>query len=308
VIALLLAAPATLPGHGHDARRLATVWWQMFGMGIAVYLVVGGLILWAMFRHRDLDERRERAVITIGGVAIPAVILAVLSLITISAARDIRTPTNTPLRVSVIGHKWWWEIRYPGTGAVTANEMHIPVGRTVRVSLRTADVIHSFWVPELGGKTDLEPDQTNTATLNADRAGTYTGECAEYCGLQHANMRFRVVAESPSDFGRWLTALEAADATPEGELVARGQAAFIANSCAGCHTIKGTEARGRRGPDLTLFGAHRTIGALTLTNTPAHLKQWIVNAPSLKPGVLMPPLDISAADRDAIVAYLESMR
>lgn len=288
---------------------MADVWWQMFGMAAAVYVVVGGMILWAILRKRgDTGSAgRDNAFISIGGVAIPTFILIVLAVITIDATRDLAAAKDRPLRVEVVGHKWWWEITYADSGIVTANELQVPVGRPVEVTLRSDDVIHSFWVPELGGKTDLVPGETTSSRFTVDSPGEYTGACAEYCGIQHANMRFLVVARAPEDFDRWVARHRRPAVEPTSELEARGQAAFVRSACAGCHTIRGTDASGDVGPDLTLFGTRRTLGALLVPNDREHLAEWVLDAPSLKPGVLMPPIELSDADLEAIVAYLESL-
>lgn len=325
-LAACAGSPSTLPGRSPEARRLATVWWQILGLGAVVYVVVAGLILWAVFRRRpdrgtgageaaaEGDGRAggvagwsEHTVIVVGGVVMPAVVLLVVAFITVTSMAGLRAAASDPLRVEVVGHKWWWEITYPDDGVSTANELHVPVGRPVEVTLRSVDVIHSFWVPELGGKVDMIPGVTTTARFTAERAGTYTGACAEYCGIQHANMRFLVVAEDAASFGRWVAFQRRPAPAPSSELEARGQAAFTSQSCAGCHTIAGTTAQGRLGPDLTHFGERSTLGALLVPNTADNLSRFIVDAPSMKPGVLMPPVELSDADRRAIVAYLQGL-
>lgn len=309
--------PSTLDGRSPEARRLAGAWWQMFGLAIGVYLVVGGFIVVAVVRRRraraeraGAEDARDRRAIAVGGVLLPTVVLAVVAGITVDATRDVLgDPGGMPLSVQVIGHSWWWEVRYPDGGIVTANELRVPVGRPVVVTLQSVDVIHSFWVPELAGKVDMIPGVTTTVRFTAEAPGEYVGQCAEFCGLQHANMRFLVVAETPGAFERWRARRSGPARTePTGELEARGRAVFVASSCAGCHTVRGTGANGTFGPDLTDFGSRRSFGALLQRTTPSGLRTWVTDAPSLKPGALMPPIELSDAEADAVVAYLLSLR
>jgi cytochrome c oxidase subunit 2 len=208
------------------------------------------------------------------------------------------------MTIHVTGHQWWWEARYDGTSVVTANEIHIPVHTRVDVELSTADVIHSFWIPELNRKTDMIPGRANRQLLFADEPGTYRGQCAEFCGLQHAHMAVEVVAQPRAAFDRWL-ARERTPAAGQGN--ARG-AQLFQQSCSGCHAIRGTSAQGDVGPDLTHFASRSTIAALTLSNTRAHVREWIEHPQEVKPGNLMPDLRLSDADWDALTAYLETLR
>jgi cytochrome c oxidase subunit 2 len=212
------------------------------------------------------------------------------------------------MTIEVVGHQWFWEVRYPGTTAVTANEIHIPVGARVNVVARTADVIHSFWVPQLNRKIDMIPGHTNRIALQAERPGRYRGQCAEFCGAQHAHMGMYVVAEPPQRFKAWLAAQAAprrAPATPEEQ---RGERVFLANACAGCHTLRGTSAAGDIGPDLTHVASRSTLAALALPNTPAALTEWVRDPQHAKPGNRMPALHLPDRDLRDVVAYLESLR
>jgi cytochrome c oxidase subunit II len=204
----------------------------------------------------------------------------------------------------VIGHQWWWEIRYPGTRAVTANELHIPVGTGVRLVGTTADVIHSIWVPELNRKVDVIPGRESVLLLAADRAGTYPGQCAEFCGLQHAHMELRVIAQPRAQYRAWLAHEAATAAAGAG----RGARVFTKQACSGCHQIRGTDARGQVGPDLTHIGSRKTIGAGVLPNDPEHLREWIRDPQHAKPGNRMPDLPLSDADLNALVSYLEGLK
>jgi cytochrome c oxidase subunit 2 len=216
-----------------------------------------------------------------------------------------RDPTLT---VEVTGHDWWWEVRYPDRHVTTANEIHILVGQPVRLVLRSADVIHSFWVPQLAAKTDLIPGKTNVTWLQARVAGTYRGQCAEYCGLQHAHMALLVVADPPEAFAAWVRQQRATATAPGAPLAASGRAVFERSSCAACHSIGGTTARGTIGPNLTHLGSRHTIGAGTLPNTPDNLAAWITDPQAAKPGAAMPPQPLTPQELRALVAYLESRR
>jgi cytochrome c oxidase subunit 2 len=208
----------------------------------------------------------------------------------------------------VTGHDWWWEVHYPAQGIVSANEVHVPVGRPVRLVLTSRDVIHSFWVPQLTVKTDLIPGHTNTTWIQASMPGSFRGQCAEYCGLQHAKMAILVIADPPDAFARWL-ANERQPATAAADpLAVRGRLALERNSCAACHTVRGTAASGTLGPDLSHFGGRRTIGAGALANTRGNLGGWIINSQTVKPGNKMPPQPLTPEELQALLAYLESLK
>ena len=203
------------------------------------------------------------------------------------------------MTVHVVGHQFWWEVRYPGSRAVTANEIHIPVRTHVLVLVHSRDVIHSFWVPQLNRKIDLEPDQVNRVELYADKVGRYRGQCAEYCGLQHAHMGFYVYADPPRVFARWLhTTGKPAGAT----------STLFDEKCGSCHTIRGTGASGTAGPDLTHVGSRESIAALTLHNTPDRMRAWIRDPQRWKPGAQMPALDLTDAQVNKLTAYLEGLK
>jgi cytochrome c oxidase subunit II len=210
--------------------------------------------------------------------------------------------------IEVIGHQWWWEVRYPHEGIVTANEIHIPAGQPVTLRLTSDDVIHSFWVPELHGKLDLNPQQTNTLILQADQPGAYRGQCAEFCGIQHAKMALLVVAQEPAAYAEWVSAQQLVPPPPNTELTEFGQQVFLGSACVYCHTVRGTNATGVLGPDLTHLASRRTLAAATVPNTRGYLAGWIVDPHGLKPGNKMPPTDMSAEELQALLAYLESLR
>ena len=284
----------------------------MLWISVAVFLVVGAMIVWAVARGRaadsdSLDREQVRwgePFIAIAGVLIPFVILAGTYVMSLRTMNDLAARRDrADLTIEVVGRDWWWEVRYPN-GAVTANEIHIPVGRTVGVELTTKDVIHSFWVPELQVKTDQIPGQTNHTWLEADEPGRYRGQCAEFCGLQHANMVFYVVAEPADEFEAWL-AHEADEAAPAGAAAA-GESIFLESSCVGCHSIRGTEADAALGPDLTHLATRETLGGV-FANTRANLTAFVRDPHRMKPGVAMPPTDLTDAELELLVDYLETL-
>lgn len=310
MIELAARAPSTLDGAGHEASVVASLWWWMLLAAAVVYVVVGGLVIVAVLRRRRTQEpgpERGRWFLWWGGVIVPSLILAVFAVATIVVTVDVRRAAADELRVDVTSHDWWWEVSYPGTERRTANVIHLPVDRTSVLWLRSDDVVHSLWIPQLAGKLDVVPGQTNLLRVTPERPGTFLGECAEFCGLQHANMRFTVVVDPPGAFDTWLQGRPAPPPQP-GSPEAAGQAIFEGQACAGCHTITGTAAGGTRGPDLSDFGARARLGAGAVDNTPANLRAWITDPSSIKPGALMPGFQLSDDQLDALVAYLESLR
>ncbi len=306
--------PSALDRAGSESNRVAGIWWLAFGAGAAVYLVVAGMIVFVALRRGggDVDDRqvmRERIFVAVGGVLIPFFILLFFAFVTVNATAHLRraAPANA-VKLDVVGERWWWRVSYPGLGISTANEIHIPVGQPVHITLTSDNVIHSFWVPQLAGKEDLIPGQTNELAFTANKAGRYRGECAEYCGVEHGRMDFYVIAQPASDFVRWVSLRQQASTIPTSDETAAGERVFMREACAGCHTIRDTPADGTLGPDLTDVGARTTIAAAQLENTPQNMALWISDPQRVKPGNLMPPVPLSKADLDAVVAYLESLR
>jgi cytochrome c oxidase subunit 2 len=319
-IGLLLLAgcgggsPSTLDPHGAGAARVAHLWWILFWISAGVVAFVSALVVVGALRRRsgqpdpNTEPRWALRLVLWGGAIVPIFILTIVWVLTL---RDLRAQSEpigrSSLTVEVIGHRWWWEIRYPSLGIVTANDVHIPVGEPVTLRLQTIDVLHSFWVPQLAGKTDMISGRTTIMSLEADRPGVYRGQCAEYCGVQHANMIFFVVADRRADFDSWA-ANEAQPATdPADPLAERGREVFLEQPCTACHAVRGTEANAAIGPDLTHFAGRRTIGAGVAPNTRGYLAGWIEDSQTLKPGNLMPPVHLSADDLTALIAYLESL-
>jgi cytochrome c oxidase subunit 2 len=310
-------SPSMFDTKGPESHSIHNVAWLMFGLAGAVYVIVAGFIVVAVMRGRrrrddeapSKPEPKDDTFIWFGGIVVPVVILALLAVVTVRTTEHLRRVSSSELRIQVTGKRWWWDVRYPDSGVVTANEIHIPVGRPIDFELLSDNVIHSFWVPQLGGKVDTIPGQTNHLRMQASEPGTYRGECAEYCGIQHANMNYLVIAETPADFDRWMARrTSGAGLAPTSDETARGQVVFSREACAGCHTIPGTQASGTIGPDLSEFGNRQTIGALTVPNTPDNLRRWITDPDGVKPGNLMPPTALSPEDLAAVVAYLEGLK
>jgi cytochrome c oxidase subunit II len=307
---------STLDPRGPGAALIADLWWLMFWLSLAVFIAVMGFLFYALYRARSGAETPppigDMTLIVGGGIVIPAIILFTLLVVTVRTGSAL-SPERTPaaLTVEVTGHQFWWEIHYPQYGVTTANEIHIPVGLPVLIELRSADVIHSLWVPQLQGKLDLVPGQTNRLTLQAGEPGVFRGLCAEYCGLQHTLMHFLVVAESPDQFDAWITRQQQPAPPPGTSLVQQGRQVYFAAGCAACHAIRGTDDRGSRGsvgPDLTHLASRRTLAAAILENTRANLAQWILDPDSIKPGNRMPATRLDGQSLDALLAYLESLR
>jgi cytochrome c oxidase subunit II len=312
------SSPSLLHTYGYRGDREGSLGWILLIIASAVVLIVAALVLAAMYRRRDETDDLMRtgggvSWILIGGIAVPAVILLVVLFLSMRTLAATDAPATKPaVTIQVIGHRWWWEVRYPGTAPsdlfITANEIHVPIGQPVKLELATADVIHSFWIPQLAGKTDLIPGQRNVTWIEADSVGTYWGHCGEYCGLQHANMMMTVTAESPDEFSRWLEAQRAPAQEPSDRVAAAGRDVFGRSACALCHTVRGTGAGGAIGPDLTHLASRRTIGAGTVPNTRGNLAGWIANPHGIKPGVAMPAMPLSPSELHAIVGYLQSLQ
>jgi cytochrome c oxidase subunit 2 len=312
--------PSALDPHGPAARQVATLWWVMLAIATVIFALVLVLLLLPLFRRTrdrlpDGDLLRDAAPVSttrwivLGGALMPAIVLAGVFVATLAVMRGVHAPARaSALPIEVIGHQWWWEIRYPDRGVVTADEIHLPVGVPAKLRLESDDVIHSLWVPQLNGKTDLIPGQTNTMWLQADTAGQYNARCAEYCGDQHAHMSLMVIAQPVGEFNAWL-ARQRRPALPAGSSASlAGQRVFLEHSCAYCHTVRGTSALGRVGPDLTHIASRATLAGGAFDNTRGNLAGWIQNPDVLKPGTLMPAVPLSGPDVQAIVAYLEGLR
>jgi cytochrome c oxidase subunit II len=304
---------SALHPEGPQAHSIARLWWFMFFLLTAVFMITFLLLLIAMFVRRK--EGREgpplgsTRFVVLSGLAIPTVILLVLMFYSLGATLALRTPREPGLTIRVVGNRWWWDVIYPDHGIITANEIHMPIGVPVLIELTSRDVVHSFWAPNLGGKMDLLPEKLNLFWLQADRAGEFRGQCAEYCGLQHALMGFMVVTQEPAEFEAWVGARQQERPPPDDPVLERGRQAFFHPDagCYTCHAIRGTEAQGTLGPDLTHIGSRLTLGAATVRNTRENLAQWTLDPHAIKPGNRMPPTIIEREALDALVEYLMSL-
>ncbi len=334
----LLASAALLAGCGHPfstlapggpaSQNLAGLGWFIYMLFLVITFIMWGLIVWVSLRrrgsfdeHAPVDAGGGQPWILIGGFAIPFVVLAVVLVVglekmaafPLAGSNHMTHGTTQPADLRVIGHQWWWEVVYskgsPAEQMTTANEIHIPVGTPVDIDLTSRDVIHSFFAPSLHGKVDLIPGQMNRIRIQADRPGVYHGRCAEFCGAQHAHMEFLVVADLPAQYQAWMAG-QAADANqPVTEPERRGQEVFLSKACILCHTIRGTIAHGRVGPDLTHIATRLGLAANTVTNNTANLEAWVTHAQSLKPEAFMPNLtEFKGNELQDLVAYLQRLR
>jgi len=310
---------------GPHAARIGSLWNLTVGVCTAVFcaVLVGlAIALWRSGRARDDDapdlssiDRHERGPYrsVVWSVAVSIALLVVLVVASVATDRALaRMSLADAVDIEVTGHQWWWEARYrgsqPADAFTTANELHVPVGRPVVVKLNADDVIHSLWVPSLAGKKDLIPGRTATLKFRADRPGRYRGQCAEFCGYQHAFMAFEVIADPPEVFDAWQAAQRRPAGDPADATARHGRDVFLGSACVMCHAIEGTTAGARKAPDLTHLGSRTTIAAGTLPNRPAELARWIANPQDFKPGANMLAKTLSQADMDALVAYLGSLK
>jgi cytochrome c oxidase subunit II len=312
------------PG-GVQAEQLLDLWWVMIAVCGVVFAAVLAFFLFALFRApratagtpADLSsltrpESGARLAVVIA-VAVSAAGLVFLMLASFMTDRALARLAPPELQVDVTGYQWWWDLKYndptdPSKNFTTANELHIPVGKAVLLRLRADDVIHSFWVPNLAGKKDLIPGREATLVLRADKAGTYRGQCAEFCGLQHAKMAFLVIAEPPQAYEAWAAAQRKPAPEPASAEQKRGREVFVGGRCAMCHAISGTAANGRRAPNLTHLGSRQTLAAGMLPNTVGHLAGWILDPQGIKPGVNMPANPMPPQDLHALLAYLTALK
>jgi cytochrome c oxidase subunit 2 len=328
---LLLPSQSALDPAGPQAGRIGGLWWLMLYTLTAVFVIVMCFLLIASFRRRkagggkelvapetkpDASTERRMSHTVMTGVGLTILILfglLIASFLTGRALYSIANADNSSvLTINVTGHQWWWDVKYdsltPSQIVTTANEIHIPVGRPVRFKLTSQDVIHSFWVPNLHGKTDLIPGHVTDTWIRADRTGTYRGQCAEFCGHQHAHMAFTIVVESEEQFMAWYQAQLRPAPTPATAEQTRGQQVFLTSPCIMCHKIQGTDAGGAVGPDLTHISGRQTIAAGTLGNTRENLASWIMDSQKIKPGNRMPPHNLQPQDLQALLDYLQSLR
>jgi cytochrome c oxidase subunit II len=292
---------------------ITNLFWLELAISAALLALVIGVMAIALVRFRargenvpDPPQVRGNRRLELIWTATPAATLVVIFVLVVFTMRTVNAAQDNAQPLVITGYQWWWQYAYPNQQVIAANELHVPVGVPLQVSLHSADVIHSFHVPRFGWMQDLVPGKTNTMSVLVERPGTFDGTCNQYCGLQHAWMRLRVVAEPPDQFNAWL-AQQAAPAAPTGS---RGEQVFQQNTCVACHTIRGLNgAAGTVGPDLTHLGSRATLGAGVVDNTPDNLRAWISDAQAVKPGVLMPAFSsLPPSDLDALVQYLEALK
>lgn len=307
-------APASTPAH-----LILELAWLLLAITGFIFVAVEGFLAWAVirYRRRENDDGSEPAQlygsgpVEVAWTVVPLLIVIVLFLVTARTVfRLERAAPAAALRVAVTGHQWWWEFRYPDEGVVTANELHVPVSRpddprAVSLTLESDDVVHSFWVPQLAGKTDVIPGRTNRMWIQPLETGTFLGQCAEFCGAQHANMALRVVVEPEPEFRAWLA--DQREPAVQADGVDAGRRIFASHACVSCHTVRGTGARGTVGPDLTHLMSRRTLAAGAALNDPEHLRAWVRDPSSLKPGARMPAMQLGDEDLVALVTYLETL-
>jgi cytochrome c oxidase subunit II len=297
------------------ARAILHVYGIITWVTLGIGLLVGIALAWVIVRFRERPgaaalptQIRGHSLLEIAWTIAPAIVLLVIAIPTIQVIfRTQAAPPRDALQVRVLGRQWWWEFRYPTLEVVTANELHVPAGQPVALTLDGPDVIHSFWVPMLGGKRDVVPGRLNRLIFTAETPGEYRGQCAEFCGVSHANMGMRVIVDAPDAFARWVAAQKAEPAEPAAGPAADGKAIFARSACVGCHTIRGVSS-GVLGPDLTTFGSRRTLAAGLLPVTVDTVAAWLKNPTALKPDAKMPPLGLTDEQARAVATYLIGLK
>jgi cytochrome c oxidase subunit 2 len=312
--------PLVLEPHGAPALGVDLLMKFIMIVCAVVWVLVVAVLLVALARRTpraeplmlDLRTQERMRIVVAGSVAVTVVVISVFTLASYAATRMLSVAGGDELMVSVRGSQWWWDVTYlgarPDETFKTANEIHIPINRTIRIQLQATDVIHSFWVPSLAGKQDLIPGRSNDIRFSATRAGIYRGQCAEFCGLQHARMAMIVVAHEPDAFEAWRQSQSKTAIEPAGAEEQAGQQLFISKACSACHTVRGTAAAGTTGPDLTHVGSRRTIAAGVFETTRGSLAAWIADPQTIKPGNNMPPVPLTADELHAVSAYMAGLK
>jgi cytochrome c oxidase subunit II len=309
--------PSALDIRGEGSRIVWDEWWFTFWLAVVIFIGVMGLLGYIIYSHSrhptdlgvDLHDPGGMHWIWLGGIVMPVVVLSAVFVMSMrSTIMMASPPSEEVVTIDVIGHRWWWEVRYPEHGIATANQIHVPVGQPVRINLLSSDVIHSFWVPQVHPKKDAIPGQVNSMWIQADVPGVYRGICAEFCGLQHARMHLMLVAEPAERFHAWLEHAQQPALISDDPMIQAGKFVFETSSCVYCHTIQGTPAVGKVGPDLTHIGSRITLAAGTLENNVGNMGGWILDPQHIKPGSLMPPTALTGEELQALLAYLASLR
>lgn len=325
-------AQSTFDAHGPAAVRISHLSWLMTILFLVITAIMWALFAYAFYRrrgtlaeHEPIEASGGEAWIAIGGLAIPLIILTVLFVLGLGLLRDfpihgmhgasMQGPMARSMKpdILIVGHQWWWEIHYlsddPSKQVITANELHLPAGKPINIRLETRDVMHSFWVPALHGKVDLIPGMPNYIRIVASQPGEYEGQCAEYCGEEHALMRLLAVVQTPGEYEAWLNAQRKPAAEPTTDQAKAGEKLFMTGPCSNCHEVRGTTAGGRVAPDLTHIGSRQMIAANVYRNNDGYLEAWITHAQSLKPGCLMPNItEYSGPQLQDLIAYLRQLQ
>ena len=310
--------PSALAPVGPNSAAIANVFNIVLIIATVVFVVVEGLILFSAFRFRRKAKDTSEPVQVHGNTKaeiawtiLPALIVVTLFVLALQTLQTLDTKPAAAaeqMTIKVIGHRFWWEYQYPDLNITTATDLVIPTGKVVNLELSSGDVIHSFWIPQLNGKTDAFPNHINFTWIQANTPGVYYGQCAELCGPSHANMRAVVIAKTPEEFDQWVKDQQAPPAQPTDALAQQGQQVLLAGACIGCHAISGTAAQGKVGPNLTHMASRSSIAGGMFTNTEGNLKRWLTNSPAVKPDSVMPNLNLSKSDIDALTAYLQSLK
>jgi len=307
-----------LTTHSKPAHDIALLWWWMLAAAFVVFFGAVALLFLAYLRRRVpglpfVGEREwaAQAMVLLFGIGVPLVALVALFVVAdvyLVGQTSAPAKRTTSMTIHVIGHQWWWQVEYPGTGVTTANEIHIPIDTRINLVATTADVIHSFWVPALNRKIDMIPGRRNRILLESNQTGVFRGQCSQFCGFQHAHMAMRVFAQTPARFHGWLANQEKPAVSPVGAAAQQGERDFMSDQCESCHTIAGTPARGLIGPNLTHLASRTSLASDTIPNTPYWLRRWIANPQAIKPGVRMPDLGLAQTQVADIVAYLDQLK
>jgi cytochrome c oxidase subunit 2 len=310
--------PSALAPVGPNSAAIANVFNIVLIIATVVFVVVEGLIVFSAIRFRRKAKDTSEPVqihgntkAEIAWTILPALIVVTLFVLALQTLQTLDTKpaaASEQMTIKVIGHRFWWEYQYPDLNITTATDLVIPTGKVVNLEISSGDVIHSFWIPQLNGKTDAFPNHINTTWIQANAPGVYYGQCAELCGPSHANMRAVVIAKTPEEFDQWVKEQQAPPAQPTDALAQQGQQVLLAGACIGCHSINGTAAQGKVGPNLTHLASRTSIAGGMFTNTEGNLKRWLTNPPAVKPDSVMPNLNLSKSDIDALTAYLLSLK
>ena len=308
------APQTTLKPEGPVAQKIDHLFTGVFWVAVAFFVLVEFGVVYLVWRYRHRDDRPEPVQVhgntrlEMTWTLVPALILLGVAIPTFKTIFDLARNPQSALQITVTGHQFWWEYNYPSLGVTTANEVHMPVGRDVTFTIKSDDVIHSFWIPRLSGKHDAEPGREARITMKASKPGVYLGQCAEFCGLSHANMRLRAFAQTPADFDTWVTDQKRAPATPAtGTPAGDGFTLFAAKGCIGCHTVQGVST-GKVGPNLTHVYSRSAFAGDTFDMTPDNLRMWLHDPPGVKPGSKMPNLGLSSAEITNLIAYLQTLK